>query len=136
MTPNVRPARPGCELPSRYACVVRWWLGEEREVAVRRALGIAVACVATTVIFLGSWWLFAQMPGLDQDVELAAFVASLALFVVGYWAIDDDRRRRGFDLSKVADDLAVAVQRQWQGEEEQRRIHDPVVLPVRWRPAP
>src|SRR5262249_36517801 len=86
--------------------------------------------------FLGFWWLFAQVLGLNPAVELAAFVASLVVFVGGYWAIDGDLRRHGFDLSKVADDLAVAVRQQWQREEEQRRIHDPVALPVRWRPAP
>src|SRR5262249_3272477 len=107
--------------------------GRPGEAIVRRALRITVACVTATVTFLGSWWLFARMPGLDQEVELAAIAASLVLFVVVYWVVNDNRRRPGFDLNKVADDLAVAVQKQWESEEERRRVHDPAAMPVRWR---
>ncbi|HEV2779742.1 MAG TPA: helix-turn-helix domain-containing protein [Actinophytocola sp.] len=39
-------------------------------------------------------------------------------------------------LAEAADQLAQAVARRWQWEEEQRRIHDPFPLPIRWRTAP
>ncbi|MBB1244092.1 helix-turn-helix domain-containing protein [Streptomyces durbertensis] len=39
-------------------------------------------------------------------------------------------------LSGAADSLAREVRRRWRREEEQRRVHDPFPLPVRWRPAP
>lgn len=39
-------------------------------------------------------------------------------------------------LAEAADALAHAVQARWQREEEQRQVHDPVPLPVRWRPVP
>jgi protein kinase-like protein/NACHT domain-containing protein len=41
----------------------------------------------------------------------------------------------GIELDEAAAQLAVAVGAQWHEEEEQRRIHDPFPLPVRWHPA-
>ncbi|MFF4607256.1 helix-turn-helix domain-containing protein [Streptomyces sp. NPDC001339] len=38
-------------------------------------------------------------------------------------------------LADVAEQLAQAVAARWRREEEQRQIHDPYPLPVRWRPA-
>ncbi|MFJ7205410.1 helix-turn-helix domain-containing protein [Streptomyces sp. NPDC098789] len=37
------------------------------------------------------------------------------------------------DVRSAARDLAVEVRRRWRVEEEQRRVHDPFALPVRWR---
>ncbi|MEV0082128.1 helix-turn-helix domain-containing protein [Saccharopolyspora sp. NPDC050642] len=37
-------------------------------------------------------------------------------------------------LTEAADQLAQAVAARWQREAEQRRIHDPFPLPVRWQP--
>jgi NACHT domain len=51
-------------------------------------------------------------------------------------AVYEHRARDRVDLDRLADDLATAVQQQWQDEEDRRRIRDPVPLPVRWRPAP
>ncbi|GGU24362.1 XRE family transcriptional regulator [Lentzea flava] len=39
-------------------------------------------------------------------------------------------------LAEAAETLKVAVEARWRREEEQRQIHDPVPLPVRWDPAP
>ncbi|WP_431677188.1 helix-turn-helix domain-containing protein [Kitasatospora sp. KL5] len=39
-------------------------------------------------------------------------------------------------LADAADELAREVRRRWRREEEQRRVHDPFPLPVRWREAP
>ncbi|WP_069812706.1 NACHT domain-containing protein [Streptomyces sp. TP-A0874] len=39
------------------------------------------------------------------------------------------------DLARAADDLALAVKRQWREEAALRRLNDPYPLPVRWRPA-
>ncbi|WP_405365974.1 helix-turn-helix domain-containing protein [Kitasatospora sp. NBC_00039] len=39
-------------------------------------------------------------------------------------------------LAEATAELATEVRRRWQIEEEQRRVHDPFPLPVRWRPAP
>ena len=38
----------------------------------------------------------------------------------------------GTRLRAAADDLAVAVRKQWRAEEGRRRLQDPVPLPVRW----
>ncbi|WP_367128442.1 helix-turn-helix domain-containing protein [Saccharothrix sp. HUAS TT1] len=39
-------------------------------------------------------------------------------------------------LAEAADALAHAVHARWLREEEHQQVHDPVPLPVRWRPAP
>lgn len=39
-------------------------------------------------------------------------------------------------LADATYELAHAVRARWQREEEQRRVHDPYPLPVRWVPAP
>ncbi|MGW1196381.1 helix-turn-helix domain-containing protein [Streptomyces sp. NPDC002536] len=39
-------------------------------------------------------------------------------------------------LADVADQLAQAVAARWQREEEQRQVHDPYPLPVRWQAVP
>ncbi|GGU90163.1 hypothetical protein GCM10010211_65940 [Streptomyces albospinus] len=39
-------------------------------------------------------------------------------------------------LADVAEQLAQAVAARWQREEEQRQVHDPYPLPVRWQPVP
>ncbi|MEU4209600.1 helix-turn-helix domain-containing protein [Streptomyces sp. NPDC026206] len=39
-------------------------------------------------------------------------------------------------LADVAEQLAHAVAARWQREEEQRQVHDPYPLPVRWRAVP
>ncbi|MFD5098626.1 XRE family transcriptional regulator [Streptomyces albidochromogenes] len=39
-------------------------------------------------------------------------------------------------LAAAARELATEVRRRWRREEEQRRVHDPYPLPVRWEPAP
>ncbi|MBM7864890.1 XRE family transcriptional regulator [Lentzea nigeriaca] len=39
-------------------------------------------------------------------------------------------------LAEAAETLKVAIESRWRREEEQRQIHDPVPLPVRWDGAP
>ncbi|GAA1980080.1 helix-turn-helix domain-containing protein [Kitasatospora viridis] len=39
-------------------------------------------------------------------------------------------------LAEAAEELAREIRRRWRREEEQRRVHDPFPLLVRWRPAP
>ncbi|MFI1740829.1 NACHT domain-containing protein [Streptomyces sioyaensis] len=38
-------------------------------------------------------------------------------------------------LDDAADRLAESVRKQWRDEEEQRKVQDPIPLPVRWQPA-
>lgn len=45
-------------------------------------------------------------------------------------SVVDDR------LTEAAGQLALAIRARWQREEEQRQIHDPFPLPVRWLAAP
>ncbi|MEV8443902.1 helix-turn-helix domain-containing protein [Actinosynnema sp. NPDC051121] len=42
----------------------------------------------------------------------------------------------GDPLAEATDALASSVYARWLREEEQQQVHDPVPLPVRWRPAP
>ncbi|HEX6357618.1 helix-turn-helix domain-containing protein [Actinophytocola sp.] len=39
-------------------------------------------------------------------------------------------------LAEAVRQLALEVHKRWQREEEQQQIHDPLPLPVRWRPIP
>ncbi|MFF7636405.1 helix-turn-helix domain-containing protein [Kitasatospora sp. NPDC008050] len=39
-------------------------------------------------------------------------------------------------LADAVQELAREIRRRWRREEEQRRVHDPFPLPVRWQPAP
>ncbi|NUT51822.1 MAG: helix-turn-helix domain-containing protein [Saccharothrix sp.] len=39
-------------------------------------------------------------------------------------------------LAEATEALAYAVHARWRREEEHQQVHDPVPLPVRWRPAP
>ncbi|MFF1511209.1 helix-turn-helix domain-containing protein [Streptomyces sp. NPDC058326] len=39
-------------------------------------------------------------------------------------------------LADAVRELAMEVRRRWRREEGQRRVHDPLPLPVRWKPAP
>ena len=41
----------------------------------------------------------------------------------------------GLSLAQIADQLAIAVGRQWLGEAAIRRLNDPYPLPVSWEPA-
>ena len=56
------------------------------------------------------------------------------------WAAFRDSRRSGAaeggpGLAQVADELAVAVGKQWSKEAEVRRLNDPYPLPVSWAAA-
>ncbi|OHV44856.1 toll/interleukin-1 receptor domain-containing protein [Pseudofrankia sp. BMG5.36] len=44
-------------------------------------------------------------------------------------------RRQGLDLHEIADQLQVAVRRQWEDEAAIRRLNEPYPLPVSWEPA-
>ncbi len=39
-------------------------------------------------------------------------------------------------LADAVQELAIEIRRRWRREEEQRRVHDPFPLPVRWQQAP
>jgi transcriptional regulator with XRE-family HTH domain len=67
------------------------------------------------------------------ELEPADRVALLA--AAGHTQPD---RRPAVDerLVDAAGRLAYAVRSRWQREEEQRQVHDPLPLPVRWIPAP
>jgi len=97
---------------------------------------IAIACVTATASFLGVWGLLARL-GIEAGSAqaLAAMAASLVLFGVTSWVVREPPGREE-RLARVARMLADIVTAELQREEEQRLVHDPVSLPVRWRPAP
>ncbi|MEU5949611.1 NACHT domain-containing protein [Micromonospora sp. NPDC047465] len=82
----------------------------------------------------------ADLPTRDQMSSVAALwvaIASLLVSSIGVW-VQHRQVSRSATLSvpstaDVAEQLAEAVQRQWEGEEERRRIHDPVALSLRWK---
>jgi hypothetical protein len=72
------------------------------------------------------------------DLGTAVTAVSLTAAVPGLylaWATfrgDRADAAGGLTLDMVADDLAVAVRRQWENEAELRRLNDPHPLPVSW----
>ena len=103
---------------------------------MERAARITVTCVGTMAVFVGSWlvlqtW-FAVGTGSAQ--ALAAMVASLMLFVAGFWVFPE-QFEGGDDawLARLADRLATQVRDQWTDDEVQRKVRYPASLPVRWR---
>jgi hypothetical protein len=92
-----------------------------------------VGCALAAATFVGTWWLLEGELGRDRGdaLALAGVVMAIALFIAQFWAMHDGRRE-SVDLGRIADQLAISVQRQWTDEEDRRKIHDPVPLPVRW----
>jgi len=78
---------------------------------------------------------------LDTAATLVGLVGGVT-GLTGLWLswaafkADQDETAIGeLDLAGVADQLAVAVRRQWEDEAALRRLNDPYPLPVRWQPA-
>ncbi|WP_047225095.1 MULTISPECIES: NACHT domain-containing protein [Protofrankia] len=92
------------------------------------AVGLAVLAVAVTVVVWRTW-----------DDALSAGVTGgigLAVTVAGGWvAWAAYRKPPDLDLATVADQIADAVFKQWDGELRRRQIGDPHPLPVAWDPA-
>jgi hypothetical protein len=95
-----------------------------------------VGCILAAAAFFCSWWILEGEFGIDRGdaLALAGVVMAIALFVAQFWAIHDGRREP-VNLENIADQLAISLQRQWTDEEDRRKIHDPIPLPVRWEVA-
>jgi hypothetical protein len=75
-------------------------------------------------------------------VVLVGIAVALAVgveVVAGLLERGSRRERTDFSnqltLAQIADQLATAVDRQWQAEAQLRRLYDPQPLPVAWCPA-
>ncbi|MFE2155811.1 NACHT domain-containing protein [Streptomyces lavendulae] len=68
----------------------------------------------------------------------AGLLPTLAGTYQAWAAFRDDRveASTGRGREQIADELAVAVRRQWEAEARVRRLNDPYPLPVSWEPAP
>lgn len=73
----------------------------------------------------------------DPAAVVAALLPTLAGAYLAWCAYRADRLEAAAvtDPGAVADRLAVAVRRQWEGEARARRLADPYPLPVAWRGA-
>ncbi|WP_007515083.1 NACHT domain-containing protein [Pseudofrankia saprophytica] len=95
-------------------------------------LGVSAVLTAVTVVVVG-------VPGSAADwvtVVGAPFVPpGLYLAWAAYQANRREAAAGALDLAGVADQLAIAVRRQWEHEVGLRRLNDPYPLPVRWIPA-
>jgi transcriptional regulator with XRE-family HTH domain len=92
--------------------------------------------------------LLADALGLDGDERAELFTAAGHAEPTDPDEDEDEHRRVGHrrpspgptlggdPLVEATDALASAVYARWLREEEQQQVHDPVPLPVRWRPAP
>jgi hypothetical protein len=71
------------------------------------------------------------------DASSIVTVVALPTVAIGLYAtltgLVGGRSPEPADLDKLADGLAIGVQRQWQAEEGLRRVNDPRSLPVRWQ---
>jgi hypothetical protein len=68
---------------------------------------------------------------------MAVLVAVGVVLAVGVEVRGGDRAEVSsqLTLAQIADQLAIAVAKQWQDEAQLRRLHDPYPLPVGWHPA-
>ncbi|MGW7285093.1 NACHT domain-containing protein [Streptomyces sp. NPDC054847] len=89
----------------------------------------------------------ARTPGLDPGgfagvlsfgVGLLALVVGLIALVVAWASYQADRRDHADSvrLTDLADDLALKVRAQWEGEGKVRRLYEPGSLTVSWQQAP
>ncbi|WP_241251307.1 NACHT domain-containing protein [Candidatus Protofrankia californiensis] len=92
------------------------------------AVGLAALAVAVTVVVWRKW-----------DDTLSTGVTggiALAVTVAGGWvAWAAYQKPPDLDLAVIADQIADAVFKQWDGELRRRQIGDPHPLPVAWDPA-
>lgn len=106
---------------------MRWRPSPVTAVVLTLAVGLAGNLAANTVQPTAEWW---------PPVAWTVVGMLGAAAVVTEWA-----RSRSPALESVsnvdewAEGLARGVRTLWRREEEHRRIHDPVALPVRWHPA-
>ncbi|MDI5973271.1 NACHT domain-containing protein [Streptomyces sp. SL13] len=88
------------------------------------------------VLGIGGALALARRFELGTAATAVALLPSLAPAYLGWAAFRDDRAESAVvDLDAVADQLARAVQKQWDNEAEIRRVNDPYPLPVAWRAA-
>jgi NACHT domain len=107
---------------------VRWRPSPVTTVLVTAALALVGNLATGTVRIEAAWW--------------TAVVWTLTGLLLVVSVITELTNRRAFTstaadpLVAAADQLATAVERQWQAEAERRQINDQNVFPVPWRPAP
>ncbi len=63
-------------------------------------------------------------------------LALLTVVAIGLACLVTLRSKRKKNLSKAADQLAIAVERDWKDEARWRKVFDPYALPVEWIAAP
>jgi hypothetical protein len=78
---------------------------------------------------------FFHLGGAGEAVTLLPGTASSYLAWTSFHAAQGDALARS-ELSKLSDDLALAVDEQWRAEVQMRRLNDPYPLPVSWKAAP
>ena len=97
--------------------------------AVTIALALVGSLATNTVHIEAPWW-----PWVLWAATGLLVMAAVAIEIGSHSG--EPERPPGIDpgLDDVADQLARAVQAQWRREEAQRKVHDPLPLPVRWHP--
>ncbi|WP_431895043.1 NACHT domain-containing protein [Micromonospora haikouensis] len=85
-------------------------------------------------------YLDADLSTRDQMSSVASLWVAMVSLMVSTIAVWSQHRQASRSASvsvpsvaDVAEQLGQAVQHQWEGEEERRRIHDPVALSLRWK---
>jgi hypothetical protein len=111
---------------------VRWRPSPVTSVTVAAAFALVANLATGTVRVEAAWW-----PPVVWTLAGLLVVASVVTEVFGRRS---EAGRQAFSsaadlLAAAADQLATAVERQWQDEAERRRINDQNVFPVPWQPA-
>jgi hypothetical protein len=91
------------------------------------ALGLVGNLATNTVNVAGRWW--------PLTLWTAVAVLVVAVVVIEWPSSRSDAPVSSLGLDEWADGLAQGVQKLWRREEDHRRVHDPVALPMRWYPA-
>ncbi|MEX2975112.1 NACHT domain-containing NTPase [Streptomyces sp. C184] len=75
--------------------------------------------------------------GTHNELNGITYGHALMADVIKHVTFNDVRMPPTFQgtLDDAADRLAESVRKQWRDEEEQRKVQDPIPLPVRWQPA-
>lgn len=103
---------------------MRWRPSSATTVALAAAFALFGNMATNTVELHAEWW-----PPTVWTVVGLLILASVAIEAVHARASEAVPE---IDLHTVAGDLSLALRSQWRREEEQRKVSDPVPLPVRW----
>lgn len=106
----------------------------KRSLPHRRRVGIGLVLVMVAAVAL---WASSPHHNLGPATGVAGALTSLGMLYLAWQNFRTGRveAAQKRTLTEIADELAIAVRRQWEDEATVRRLHDPQPLEVCWRAA-